>query len=209
MLEIVDSIAALEALRSNFKLDAIKPNKAQRLYTGFNTVARHQLSIRRLNGLAQSRQLECVLKPSAVAIVPLDVARNAVVIIEQFRIGSFVNNRLESFQLEIPAGLIDPGETPLEAAHRELLEETGLSTRSLTPALEFYSSPGFSSEKVYGFLAEVDTAKLTRHAGIDDEDIQCYAVSLKLLTTLLQQNKIQNGISLTLLEWLMLHLLNK
>ncbi|WP_234553421.1 NUDIX domain-containing protein [Thermus caliditerrae] len=55
--------------------------------------------------------------------------------------------------LEIPAGLIEPGEDPLEAARRELAEETGLSG-DLTPLFSYYVSPGFTDEKTYVYLAE-------------------------------------------------------
>lgn len=53
---------------------------------------------------------------------------------------------------ELPAGLIDPGETPEAAARRELAEEVGLDGQ-LTQLAEVYSSPGFTDEKVYLFEA--------------------------------------------------------
>ena len=55
--------------------------------------------------------------------------------------------------LEIPAGLIEPGEDPLEAARRELAEETGLSG-DLTYLFSYFVSPGFTDEKTHVFLAE-------------------------------------------------------
>lgn len=55
--------------------------------------------------------------------------------------------------LEIPAGLIEPGEDPLEAARRELAEETGLKG-DLTYLFSYYVSPGFTDEKTHVFLAE-------------------------------------------------------
>lgn len=53
---------------------------------------------------------------------------------------------------ELPAGLIDPGEEPHEAAARELAEETGLAG-DLQLVTQFYSSPGFTDERVYLFRA--------------------------------------------------------
>ncbi len=56
--------------------------------------------------------------------------------------------------LEIPAGRLDvPGEAPLDAARRELAEEIGKSARTWEPIVSFYSSPGFTNERVHLFLA--------------------------------------------------------
>lgn len=70
---------------------------------------------------------------------------------------------------ELPAGLIDEGETPLEAAQRELAEEVGLGA-TLTKIAEFYSSPGFTDEKIYLFEAtDLFDSKL---AGDEEDDFE-------------------------------------
>jgi ADP-ribose diphosphatase len=60
--------------------------------------------------------------------------------------------------LELPAGRIDPGETALQGAKRELMEETGYQARKWSKALHFYVSPGFLDETMTIFLAEGLTA---------------------------------------------------
>src|SRR6187549_829015 len=55
--------------------------------------------------------------------------------------------------LELPAGLVDAGETPLECARRELAEETGYRAEHLEPLVEFYTSPGFCTERIHVFVA--------------------------------------------------------
>ena len=52
-----------------------------------------------------------------------------------------------------PAGRIDPGETPEQAARRELREEVGLEPGTLTPVHEFYVAPGWATEYLYGYKA--------------------------------------------------------
>jgi ADP-ribose pyrophosphatase len=69
--------------------------------------------------------------------------------------------------LELPAGLIDPGEQPIDCARRELAEETGYSARRLQPLLSFYTSPGFSTELIHIFLA---TELFEAAAAHDDEE---------------------------------------
>jgi ADP-ribose pyrophosphatase len=55
--------------------------------------------------------------------------------------------------LELPAGLVDPGEQPINAARRELAEETGFTAEHLEPLVRFYTSPGFSTELIHIFIA--------------------------------------------------------
>lgn len=57
------------------------------------------------------------------------------------------------YMWELPAGVIDPGETALQAAKRELAEETGYKARKWKKLITFYPSPGFQQEKMSIFLA--------------------------------------------------------
>ena len=56
--------------------------------------------------------------------------------------------------LEVPAGTIDPGETPDQTAERELLEETGYRAARIRRIREWYVSPGVMTERMYLFLCE-------------------------------------------------------
>ncbi len=59
----------------------------------------------------------------------------------------------QSYLWELPAGRIDPGEKPLPAAKRELLEETGYRAKSWKRILKFYASPGFVAETMSIYFA--------------------------------------------------------
>jgi 8-oxo-dGDP phosphatase len=88
-----------------------------------------------------------VTHPGAVAILAMDEA-SRVLMIRQYR------HPVGGLLWEIPAGLLDlDGEAPVEAARRELREETGYSADSWQPLVEYYSSPGFSTERIRVFLA--------------------------------------------------------
>jgi ADP-ribose pyrophosphatase len=84
--------------------------------------------------------------PDAVAIVAVD-AEDRVVLVRQQRVA--IGGKL----LELPAGLIDEGEAPLESAKRELREETGLRGGQWRELTSFWSSPGFVNERVWVFAA--------------------------------------------------------
>lgn len=90
---------------------------------------------------------EIVLHPDAICAVVL-TRDGQTVLVRQFR------KAVETALLEIPAGKIDPGEDPLEAAERELREEVGYRKGRISHLTDFYSSPGFCNEKLSLYLAE-------------------------------------------------------
>jgi len=90
---------------------------------------------------------EVVEHPGAVAVLVLDEG-GRVLLVGQPR--EAVGRRV----WEIPAGKLEPGEPPEEAARRELLEETGLAAKAMIPLGAIFPTPGYSSEVIHLFLAE-------------------------------------------------------
>jgi ADP-ribose pyrophosphatase len=90
---------------------------------------------------------EVVLHPGAVAVLALDGA-GQVLLIRQYR------HPVSRLLWEIPAGLRDvAGEPPWHTARRELLEEAGYRARDWRVLADYYSSPGFTTERLRIFLA--------------------------------------------------------
>jgi ADP-ribose pyrophosphatase len=98
-----------------------------------------------------SGQLEMVRHPGAAAVVPfLDEPGSPdprILLLRQFR------HAADGYIWEIPAGRLDPGETPEEGARRELAEETGMRAARLDRLTMFYTTPGFTDERIHLFLA--------------------------------------------------------
>ncbi|HEV7640745.1 MAG TPA: NUDIX hydrolase [Gaiellaceae bacterium] len=88
---------------------------------------------------------EVVEHGDAVAIVPVSDGHVTLVRQERPAVGGKV--------LELPAGILDDGESPLESGRRELREETGLHGGEWVEAASFFSSPGFTDEKIHLFIA--------------------------------------------------------
>ena len=97
------------------------------------------------NGATSDREI--VDHPGGVAILALD-ENNNVLIVRQFRYA------YGKTLLEIPAGKLEYGEDPYCAAMRELREETGASTDTLTPMGEIYPTPGFCNEIIRLYFAK-------------------------------------------------------
>lgn len=107
---------------------------------------------------------EYIRHPGAVGILALD-DQERVALVRQYR------HPVGSFLWEAPAGLIDvEGEPPLRTAQRELFEEAHLRADTWHVLVDYYNSPGSSSEAFRCFLArDVSTVDGDRHPGEDEE----------------------------------------
>ena len=90
---------------------------------------------------------DIVVHPEACAVVAVDKENN-IYLVKQYRAA------FDRVLLEIPAGKMDPGETPEECVKRELEEETGLKAEKFTILSSIAVSPGFCTEVIHIYLAE-------------------------------------------------------
>jgi ADP-ribose diphosphatase len=98
---------------------------------------------------------------------------------------------------ELPAGLLDAGESPMEGARRELEEETGLRAASLVPLADFYTTPGFCDERMYVFRATAFTEVPPRPD--DDEVIEVKTCTLSEAREMIRRGEIREGKTLVAL----------
>ena len=124
---------------------------------------------------------EVVEHPNCVAIVAIDSEDN-VVMVRQFR------KPVEGVLLEIPAGVIEPGEEPQECALRELEEETGYMAGKMERIGGFYSSPGYSTEFLHLFLA-TDLQKGSTHPD-EDEIIEVVSIPWEQIPGLIVTSEV-------------------
>ena len=104
-----------------------------------------------------------VRHPGSAVMMPID-ERQRVLLVRQFRLPA------ERELWELPAGRLDPDESPLKAAKRELREETGLTAKKWVKLASFWASPGYVDEKMNLFLA-FDLAE-GKQQPMDDERIE-------------------------------------
>lgn len=127
--------------------------------TSIFTLYRHRVVSARTGGEFDAWTLTC---PDWVNVIALTPAQE-VVLVRQYRHG------VEAATLEIPGGMIDEGETPEEAAVRELREETGYSPKSVVNLGFVDAQPAFQNNKCHTFLALdcVKTGDLEQDPGED------------------------------------------
>ncbi len=141
-----------------------------------------------------------VERSDTVIIVPLS-SKNDTILLKQYRYP------VDGDSLEFPMGGVDDGETMEDAAARELLEETGLTSHSLEKVGEYYANPGLSSQKVLVFTAKVDdiaVENVVLQANVDEiQEIK--KVSLDEVFDMAAKGIITDGFTLAALLFLKLH----
>jgi len=128
--------------------------------------------------------------PDWVNVVPL-LADGRVVMVRQWRYG------VAAPTLELPGGVVDPGESPRDAALRELREETGYEAATLRPLGDVSPNPAVFSNRCHSFVA-TDLRAVDAGAG-DEEEIEVELVPLAELPRLVRTGEIDHALVVTAL----------
>ena len=146
---------------------AIIVHSERELSDGFWRVTQTDFTLRDLAG--DVRMTRETLHVGQVAVVlPYDPVRDAVVLLRQFRLPAHQVSGLGDL-VETAAGIVDGGETPQDAARRELQEETGLTGSTFVALLESLPAAGTLAEHVFYYIAHVDAGAMPERAGLDSE----------------------------------------
>ncbi len=135
----------------------------------------------------RTTDVDYVKHPGATAIVPL-LDDDRVLLLRQYR------HVLKKYIWEIPAGTLDPGETIISCAKRELIEETGYRGGQWQALGEITPVPGYSDERIHIFLA-TDLQPDQQHLD-DDELIQVEKVKFQKALNMIATGEIQDAKSI-------------
>jgi len=134
------------------------------------------------NGKKATR--EYLVHPGATAVLPF-INKDTVVLVNQYRYP------VKEITLEVPAGKIDPGETPYNCVMRELKEETGFSAKKIVKLNTFWPTPAFADEVLHVYAAfNLSKAKSSPD---EDEFISCRTVPFKKLLEWIRIGKIKDS----------------
>jgi ADP-ribose pyrophosphatase len=155
-------------------------------------------------GWSETLSREVFERGNCVAVLLYDPQRDEVVIIEQIRAGALKLGSEQAWLLEIVAGAIEQGETAEEVAYRESVEEAGCHIQELIKVMDFFTSPGGTSELLTLFCGKVDTSNVGGIHGLahEHEDILVKTVSFDEAYQLLETGKIISAIPIIAIQWL-------
>ena len=124
---------------------------------------------------------EVVRHPGAVCVIPI-TDEGEVIFVNQFRYA------LDRVTLEVPAGKLEKGEDPMEAALRELSEETGVTAQNIEPLDALYTSPALIDEIIYMYIA-TGLSQGEQHLD-DDEFVNAVRIPLSEAIDMVMSGKI-------------------
>jgi len=173
---------------------------------GFRPYERYTLQLPLPDGTALAQRRDIVRGGRVVGVLPIDLARDKVVLLRQFRLAAhFATGNGE--MIEIVAGRVDDGETDADAARRECGEEIGVAPKALVRLYAVLPTPGLTDEYVTSYLGFVDSSQVVAHGGLaeETEHIETLVVSIDDALSALRQERIVNALTVSALQWLALN----
>jgi len=164
------------------------------LARGFRPYER--VRVRQAGGEVETRDV--LRAAAAVAVLPIDLAREEVVLMRQFRLPAQLANGNV-------AGHVEANEAPRETARRECIEEIGVAPQALIELFTYLTSPGLTDEEMTLFLGIVDAARAVLAEGGEREASALLRVPIDAALSALAAGTVRNGPLLAALQWLALN----
>jgi ADP-ribose pyrophosphatase len=134
-------------------------SQPQVLANAYRDYLRYRVTIRSGDTPPVLQERDVLMAGKVVAVIPIDVLRQEIILIRQFRLPAhFANGRGDL--VEFVAGRVEPNETLVDAARRECREEIGIAPEKTVELLSYLPTPGLTDEEITIFLAAVDASKV-------------------------------------------------
>lgn len=162
-------------------------------------------------GWSETLTWELLRRGRAVAVLPYDPDEDAVVLIEQFRLPALAAG-VDPWMVEIPAGMLEPGEPEADAARREALEEALIDIGPMERIGSFVLTPGICDETLTVFAghAVAPPADPQGDAGMgglpeEHEHIRIRVLPAEEAIALVASGRVENATTAIALLWLAVH----
>jgi ADP-ribose pyrophosphatase len=176
------------------------------LASGYRDYQRYRLTLTGTGGAPVAQVRDLLRAGKVVTVLPIDLAREEIVLIRQFRLPAHLANGRGDL-VETVAGRVEPGESLLEAARRECTEEIAVAPTALVELFSYLSTPGLTDEEITVFLAAVDASRVPEYSGAaaEGERIRTMRVSIDAALAGLNAGAMRNGPLIIALQWLALN----
>ncbi len=176
------------------------------LARGYRDYQRYRLTLTGIDGAPVAQIRDVLRAGKVVAVLPIDLARDEIVLIRQFRLPAHLANGRGDL-VEAVAGRVEPGESLLDAARRECTEEIAVAPTALVELFSYLTTPGLTDEEVTVFLAAVDASRVPERSGAaaEGEQIRTVRVSIDAAIAGLNAGAMRDGPLIIALQWLALN----
>ena len=178
----------------------------RRVFEGWNKLDILTVEVEGADGVLRRHLREVIDHGDAAVVLAIDRGRGMALLVRQWRAGLLAAD-CDPRLLEACAGIVDPGETPEQAARREAEEEIGVSIGEMRAMGTIVPSAGTLTERMHLFVAEVSAADMTENGGgnaHEGEDIEVVEVPLEELFAMARRNALDDAKTLVIVQRLML-----
>ena len=178
----------------------------ERLAKAYRDYERYHVTLAGADGAPVEQQRDILRAGQVVAVLPVDLARDEIVLLRQFRLAAHLANGRGDL-VEVVAGRVEADEALIDAARRECGEEIGIVPDRLVDVLSYLTTPGLTDEEVTIFVAAVDAAQVKEGpvATVDGEQLHILRVPIAAAIAALGTGAVREGPLLIALQWLALN----
>lgn len=182
----------------------VKNIKSEVLSNNWYTLNKITFDYQMPDGTWVNQARESYDRGNGAAVLLYNKAKHSVILIEQFRMPSYVNGNKTGMMIEACAGLLD-GDDPVTCVIKEAEEESGYRIKNVKKVMESYMSPGAVTEIVHLFIAEYDEEMKVSSGGgleVEQEDITVHEFDFKTVIEMVKSGKIKDAKTIMLIQYL-------
>jgi len=191
----------------DFNMDDVDVLEKKVAFKGYFSIEEYTLRHKKHDGeWSAPVTREIFERGHAAAMLLYDAKKDIIILIEQFRPGAY-GAGYNPWLLEVPAGIIETGETPESVAKRETFEETGCQAKRVEFICDYLVSPGGTTESMHLYCVEIDSDEAFEFGGLEEEGEHIAVVKLprEEAVQLVANGKVHNSMTIIALQWLQIN----
>ncbi|MDR3430540.1 MAG: GDP-mannose pyrophosphatase NudK [Rouxiella aceris] len=175
--------------------------KNELLSDNWFTLRNYTYTLAKKDGGSVRHKREVYDRGNGATILLYNRKKKTVLLVNQFRIPTYVNGNSSGMLLETCAGLLDE-DSPEDCIRKEAIEETGYQIGNVDKLFELYMSPGGVTELIHFFAAEYEEGiRANEGGGVEDEDIEVLELPFTQALAMIKNGEIQDGKAVILLQY--------